>query len=152
MKLFSIKILSTVTLLSTTMLLSACGGNSDSSGGKYEFKDKKDNENNNILDVFNGSWKSNCQQTKHGSAILYFSFNKIDNDNLLMNGKVQEFMNKNCVGSQFTVETAKQPKKVKKSELLTDKSIKIIDNNHWIRTDNKERFTRISTNEYNRVK
>ncbi len=143
---FSVKTLSTVTMLSTALLLSACNGNSDSSGGKYEFKDK------GKIDVLNGNWKSNCQQSNQGSAILYLTFKTIDKDNLMMDGKVQLFPNKNCTEDTFVVKTKKESKKITRKDLEADKSIKIIDDNHWKNTDDNEIFTRISTSEYNRIK
>ncbi len=146
MKLFSIRTLSATILLSSTVLLSACGGNSDSSGGKYEFKDKSK------LDVLNGYWQSNCEETDEGSAFLYLALQKVSGDLLAMNGKVQFFLNKDCTGNKFIVKINKKPKPIKKDALEADKSIKIIDNDHWMDPEDGERFTRISENDYKKIR
>lgn len=146
MKLFSLKTLSTAIMLSSTILLSACGGSSDSSGGEYEFKDKSK------IDILNGYWQSNCQRSDDGSAFLYLALTEVNDNTLAMNGKVQVFPNKDCTGNKFTVKTKNQAKKITKKDLEADQSIKIIDNKHWKDIQDNEIFTRISESEYNKVK
>ncbi len=166
MKLFSIKTLSTIIILSTTILLSACCdcGDSDSSGsdatktdtpkaesnssGSQKEKDKQNEptkkENYSLI----GYWKSECFKDvdKNQYSISYTHFKKIDDKQMQIISKGKDFTNKNCTGKSVAKYGYEQPINI------TDISNKMIDNNHWLDTDDNLKFTRISADEFNSVK
>ncbi len=138
MKLFSIKTLTTAIMLSSAVLLSSCSN-----------MNKK-----TIIDILDGYWISDCDKGKNSSAISYFKAEKLDNNKLKFGGKIKIFTTNNCTGD-FTIKNdVNFTKTFTKEEMMVMEypDFKVIDDNHWKNTEHNINFTRISEDEYNKVK
>ncbi len=60
--------------------------------------------------------------------------------------KGKDFTNKSCTGKAVAKYGYEQPTNI------SDIPNKMIDNNHWLNTDDNLKFTRISADEFNSVK
>ncbi len=146
MKLFSIKTLSTTLLLSSTILLSACGGNSGSSG------DNKDNYS------LKGYWQSECLTADMASPTIVYYHITETNDKLKSEEIVQEFKGKNCTGVSHTTNhgvfdlgTQKNPK-IDVEFINKDIFLHLQNDEATDYKTEKTKFSRISKDIFDKVK
>ncbi len=177
MKLFSVKTLPVLTMLSTAILLSACDGSrsnssgggdnntaksdpakaeSNSSGSKKE-KDKQKEQTKKDNYSLLGHWKSECITDLSSPTIVYYHITE-SNNKLKSEEVVQEFNNRNCTGKSeitnngiFDLGTQKKPR-INVEFVNKDTFLHLQNDEATNNKTEKTKFTRSPADEFNKIK